>query len=493
MEQELKFALPALPLAQLRRQLAQLPLLAGKRPQRLRLHNTYYDTPQYSLQAQRVALRVRQLGTPTHPTWVQTLKTAGTSLSALSQRGEWEAPLPSAQLSADLMRATPWAELDPKGALFQALRPVFTTTFERLRWTLLLPNASVELALDHGSVLVNGRSTPLYELEIELLSGTPDALFEVATRIGEHLCLLPLHISKAERAFRLAQGTLQEPLHARAPDVHKAQDFATLARRVLRASLLQFTANLYTLRSSAEPEVLHQARVGWRRFRSALKLFAQHHTQGMPAALAALQPLRQQMALLRDLDVLATELLPPYAQAYQGDSAQRATQWQHLQAALQQERLAQRAELLQRLAKPAVGQALLHLIGWLEVGAAAPPTPLDAPGAAAAWVARRVAKLGHGLDRALAGAELADMPQAQQHQLRMLAKRLRYSVEDLHPLLPVKRAKAWQHSATALQEQVGRQRDLQQAIGTVRRLQAASELIGFLRGAAFAASQTPTA
>jgi inorganic triphosphatase YgiF len=496
MELELKFALPLADSAQLEKTLARVALIGRRRPKRQSLHNTYYDNSAHALHALRVALRVRQVGEAHHPRWLQTLKVGGTADSALSQRGEWETPIESAQLSLAPLANTPWAELDPQGALFASLLPVFTTRFERLSWTVDTGEACVEIALDRGTVQMDGRHTPLCELEIELLSGTPDALFEVAGQISQHLCLLPLHLSKAERAYHLARGTLFAPRRAQPPLLSAAMELPEIARSVLREAFLQFTANLYSLHASDAPEVLHQARVGWRRFKSALKLFKQDSSNGLPT-LTPLQDLLSQMAALRDLEVAAYEVLPAFAAAYQDGDATRGLQWQHLQAALEQDHRDRRAALQQALSEPAVGHCLVQLTRWLELHDLAPACRTDKAGtggnagkagvdnkAPSAWLHKRIKKLADALKPALRHGS-ADA--AAQHRLRILSKRLRYSVEGVRVLLPAKRAERWHRLATETQTRIGLERDSLQAIATAQRLRACDGIVGFLRGAAFAA------
>ncbi len=100
-EVELKLALPTSDPAGLANRLARVPVLEGCQPTHQQLHNVYYDTPEQTLRQKRVALRIRRMGSDSQPQWLQTLKTGGRSDSALSQRGEWEVPIPSAQLTFD--------------------------------------------------------------------------------------------------------------------------------------------------------------------------------------------------------------------------------------------------------------------------------------------------------------------------------------------------------------------------------------------------------
>jgi inorganic triphosphatase YgiF len=150
-EVELKLALPSDDPSNLEQRLARLPVLARRKVTHERLHNTYYDTPDDLLNRQRTALRIRRVGSEEPLVWLQTLKMGGSGDSALSQRGEWEAAVPSAALRADRLRVTPWLQLDPEGTVFQSLTPRFTTDFTRTRWTVRNRDGSVvEVALDQG-------------------------------------------------------------------------------------------------------------------------------------------------------------------------------------------------------------------------------------------------------------------------------------------------------------------------------------------------------
>lgn len=111
-EIELKLALPTSDPSTLAQRLARVPELARRKPVRRHLHNVYYDTSDQALCRQRVALRIRRVGSDAQPHWLQTLKTGGSGHSALSQRGEWELTVPSPDLLAlDPLQATPWSPL----------------------------------------------------------------------------------------------------------------------------------------------------------------------------------------------------------------------------------------------------------------------------------------------------------------------------------------------------------------------------------------------
>jgi hypothetical protein len=122
----------------------------------------------------------------------------------------------------------------------------------------------------------------------------------------------------------------------------------------------------------------------------------------------------------------------------------------------------QRRELArQALQQPAVGAALLEITQWLEG-----LTRLMAPGDGApepkvslrCWARRRIA--------------------------RIIAKRMRYSIEALQPLLPGKLSQRWHEQAASLQLSIGATRDVVQAIALVAKLEIEPGIMEFLRGVA---------
>jgi inorganic triphosphatase YgiF len=490
MEIELKLAVPTSHPSSLAKRLAQTPVLARRKATHQHLHNVYYDTPEQILRQERTALRIRRIGSETQPQWLQTLKIGGSSNSALSQRGEWEAPVPSAELDIANLEATPWSGIDPDGVVFRALRPCFVTRFERTSWLVRRRNGSVvEVALDIGQIVAGDKHTPICELEFELKAGQPVALFDLALQIAHSIAVFPLTISKSERGYALAQDGLDTPLRAQPPKLSSKLSLPEAARRVLREMFCQFTTNLNALRNSDDPEVVHQARVGWRRFRSAWRLFKPVFMESEVPSWQALRVLLNFLGELRDLDVARFDTLPPLADAYAAGDTRRTTAWQAMNQSLIHAAQLQRKAVLYALQEPAVGVSLLATTHWLS----------DVPALSALnetrqkhdetlrrWAKRRTRRLHEHFKLALKDANTADSADItdRQHQARILAKQMRYGVEALDSLLPKKRAQRWLEQATGLQTRIGLTRDVVQASALVAKLEVAPELVEFLRGVA---------
>lgn len=481
-EIELKLALPGSDPSGLGRRLARTPILARRKATYLQLHNVYYDTPEQDLRRQRVALRIRRVGGEAQPQWLQTLKTGGRGDSALSQRGEWEAPVPDAALSATALEATPWSAIDPHGTVWAALAPCFATTFERTRWLVRRRDGSeVEVALDIGHIVAGDKRAPICELELELVAGSPAALFTVAQQIARTLAVLPVTTSKAERGYALAQDTLDQPLRAQPPKLSSRLTLRETMRRVLGEMFCQFTGNLDALRNSDDPEVVHQARVGWRRFKSAVRLFKPALGTNTPPPWQSMQALLSILGDLRDLDVACTETLPPLGDVYAGGDARRAAAWQAMTQAVAQATALQRKAMQYALQEPAVGVTLLAATQWLDgLSTSAADALPEKNVSLRRWARRRMMRLHEQLQRA---RQQTDSPE-QLHRVRILAKRVRYGVEALRTLLPAKRTQRWYEQAVRLQTGIGATRDIMQACALVASLETDRGVVEFLRGVA---------
>jgi len=333
----------------------------------------------------------------------------------------------------------------------------------------------VEVSLDIGQIVAGGQCAPLCELELELVAGKPSALFEVAQQIARCVAVLPLNLSKAERGYALLQARLNQPLRARPPALAKGMTLPLAAQIVLREMFCQFTSNLNLLSQTDDPEVLHQARVGWRRFRSAVRLFKPGLAAGQLPDWQPLAPLLAFIGELRNLDVARTDTLPLLADAYRAGNAQRAEKWQAMLQALSDAAQLQRQSIVQALEVPAVGATLLAITQWLEdlPRQQGPTGHEDHESHASRRPLRRWAR-----QRALADTAHPESL----HRARILAKRLRYAIEALQPLLSRRQTKRWLPQAIQLQADIGSARDLQQASVLAARLEIDFGLAEFLRG-----------
>ncbi len=170
------------------------------------MENIYFDTPDCALARERSAIRIRK----TREGWLQTLKAGGGASGGLHSRHEWEMPVAGPGLEAATLLAA--CAGHPIGTALHTvlprLIPLFRTDFTRRIWLLTHAGAEIEAALDRGEVsaTVDGaaRSTPICEIELELLSGDASALLGLAAILRANLPeLKPDNVSKAQRGYAL--------------------------------------------------------------------------------------------------------------------------------------------------------------------------------------------------------------------------------------------------------------------------------------------------
>ncbi|MBS1208740.1 MAG: adenylate cyclase [Proteobacteria bacterium] len=427
-EIELKLAFPPAARAAIR----QHPLLAGaERVGRAQtLINTYYDTPDMALSAQRVALRTRKAGR----LWLQTVKCAAESVGGLSSRPEWEQAFHGHFDFSAVDAEQPRHLLEKHAA---QIVPLFTTNFRRETLSLS-PRDGVRILImiDTGEIVANGRSEPISELELELETGSADDLLALACELAASLPLLPYDPSKAARGYRLFRNEALCPVRASAPvlDPHTPalQAFHGLAWQTLAC----WTANLHGVLHTDDPEFIHQLRLALRRLRSLIRIFAPvlpaDFVRDWPPVLA-----RQaaELACVRDLTVLRDELL---GSAREGDSDQRLPA---LLARTEAEAAAARVGIMVHLAAPGSGLPLLNLSRALRnlPQVANPPTLPE-------LIRQTRQTLLKQTRQRFRHARETRTPDAL-HALRIAIKRLRHVEETFAALVP---GKAHQRTRSAL-------------------------------------------
>ena len=188
-EYELKFKATAQQQA-LVRQLFDAP------EQVIAMETTYYDTPSGQLSARHYTLRRRM----ENGCSVCTLKAP-----AELGRGEWE--LACNDIWAAIPELCKLGAPDDLVSLTQeGLIEVCGARFTRIAKTVVLPEATVEIALDSGVLLGGGREIPLCEIEVELKAGSPQAVAAFAQRLAMGVGLTPEKHSKFRRALALYRG-----------------------------------------------------------------------------------------------------------------------------------------------------------------------------------------------------------------------------------------------------------------------------------------------
>ena len=425
-----------------REKLASASLFVGADTRSDRLVSTYFDTPDLDLRTAGYSLRVRRTGGQR----IQTVKADGGAAAGLFVRPEWEREIDGDRpiLDAD---SGPLAVVVDGEALAQIHR-IFETDVQRTCHMLRFAGAEIELAIDEGRISAGDRREALCELELELESGSPQALFDIVRQLNEEVPLRLGVRSKSERGYGLVAGDNPDAIKADPirldPDGDVRDAFAVITHGCIR----QFRRNEALLMESGGAAPLHQARVGLRRLRSAFSLFKPLLAGDERGDLlrAELRWLAGELGEVRNLDVLIKRTEGGLKDQL---TAARNRSFDHAQG---------------ELASARSRRMMIDLAEWLALGAwrTQPVDPLLAGSHPASFAGEILDRHRRRLKRR--GRGLADLDDEHRHQARIEAKKLRYASEFFASLYPGRKAErryeAFLAALEDLQDQLGELNDL---------------------------------
>src|SRR3990167_5365848 len=472
-ETELKLRIAPEQLARLKRH----PLLKKyqvTRPATRRLHNIYYDTPKLELHKSAMALRLRRAGRQ----WLQTLKGGGSVKAGLHQRNEWEVPVSRAALDFSSPQAAEWEAHLPL-PLRKKLQPVFVTDFSRTSRMLEWQGAQIELCMDHGEVHTEQRSTPICELELELKSGEPTQLFELALALLEIVPFELESVSKAEQGYRLLTGYADKPVKGGAPALARTATLAEALQTLIWSCLLHLQGNLRGAMSSDDAEYLHQMRVALRRLRVVLRMAEKFRADEALSALNGdIAALCVALGRIREWDVFIAETLQPMCARLAGHAGLQA-----LLAISERQCAACYAELRGEIRARELQRLILRFAIWMN-GAYWQPQQGAAVPSAQDFATRRLRKLAKQFVQA--GRQLDTLDNVRLHALRIIAKKLRYSAEFFAALYDRQKTAAFLDALSEVQDVLGQINDVAVAHRLLDELAALPELAAHQEAVALA-------
>lgn len=432
-----------------------------------RLETCYFDTADGRLQRRGLSLRVRRVGRR----YQQALKAGGNGRGLHLDRGEWEVPIDGAEPELD--RLPPPARELLGLVLPGELKPIFTTRVRRQIRHL----DAVEIACDIGEIEAGARREPIAELELELRAGAPAALYELAVALHQQAPSLRLETrSKSARGYHLA-GLASAATARKATRLELPGD-ATVGEAlvlIVRHGLEHVVAHAAVAAAGADPEGVHQMRVGLRRLRSALALFRDEiPAERLGWLKAETKWLAGALGPTRDWDVFLAETLRVLLRRRPQDAGLG-----RLIAAAETARAAGYEQVRAALADPRYSALALRLGLWVETG-----FDDDAGGSPRRRLpmrerAGRLLKRRH--KRALAaGQDFAALSPDARHALRIALKQLRYAIEFFRSLWDDDIVAPYHEALAGLQDVLGHMNDMAVAERLVGALAAADSHAGGL-------------
>lgn len=430
-ERELKFDVPAdWPLPDLA---PLVPVGGVVEMQHVTLKSTYFDTAERDLLASGVSLRQRAGDTDT-----------GWQLKIPAGNARSEVRLPLGR-GRTVPRQLQQLVLGVRAGA--ALAPVAVLHTERAVRRIVTASGSVlaEVADDQVTATILGGSLEISqwrEVEVELVDADEQFLKQAARLLKKSGASPSVAASKIGRALA---GTEPEPEHRSTKTLHG------LIRVYLEAQRAAIISGDLELRR--DRDVVHPTRVGTRRFRSILRIFAAEFDESRAAALdVELAWYAELLGQVRDRQVLRVHLdglLEAFApEVVLGPVATRVDQTLH-----RQEREA-RAALSRAMAGKRYLALITELRGWHEA------SPFVRPDRPAGDVAEFVHAAKRKVNKRLKHAARADHQNEGMHRARKAGKRARYAAELAEPALGtsaralVKRAKKLQDELGGLQDSV---------------------------------------
>jgi inorganic triphosphatase YgiF len=321
------------------------------------------------------------------------------------------------------------------------LRPTIRSDVERTSWRFRRGDSELQADLDIGNIVAGEQTADFAELEIELASGDPSPIVEVAKEIAEGSDARIGVLSKAERGALLAEGRLNRVSKSSPVEMSVDFDVSSAFAAVALACIRHYRLNEPIVLAERKVEALHQARVAMRRLRSSFTIFR--------PAIADDQFLRMreelrwftgQLGDARNLDVYLMRELPDEAR----------------EAAVQRRDEAY-GQVIEAMNSARFRTVLIELAGWVHLGewrhGKLAGTPI------CAFAGKRLDKVWGSIEPT--GRSLTRMSEESRHELRIQVKKMRYATEFFDRLYENgKQKKRFGAAIEQLQELLGKLNDL---------------------------------
>ena len=427
--------------------------LARDRARRQHLKSTYFDTPDMLLKRHGMALRIRREGRRA----IQTLKAPkvdGDLRSALQELLEFETEVGGGKPDLSLIDHEGLRKFFKENRVAEELEPIFMTEFDRQARPLKLSESEIELAIDTGRILADGREQALCEAELELLAGRPAHVFELALMLLDKVPFRLETESKAARGYALIErGQEAIAVKAERPKLSKSMTLAQAFEATLRSGLAHLRANEAVVLEGANPNGVHQMRVAIRRLRALVTAFKRYLEPEFRSFLRReLRVMQQRLGPAREWDVFLTETVSPLTRRLPGEEA---LAWVREGA----DELRREADegARQAILDPRYTVLLLRIELWLETGRHLIPAANSSKDPASTPVGDYATDLLRRRDRKLRkqGKAHRQLSDTELHKLRIRAKEARYAADFFGTLYSDKKLKRYISRLTEIQNCLG--------------------------------------
>jgi triphosphatase len=412
-EIELKFSIQP---EFLRKLASMVPWLGEAQAQNSeQLITAYFDTPQHYLKHHGIFLRVRQSG----DRFKQSIKQTNGI-----QRKEWEHEITKRHPEQKFVEDKALRSMLGKRKVSRSLEAIFETRVQRSSYIWRAGSTRIQIAIDEGGIEARDRRLQIHEVELELKTGDPWELFKLGRALVQNIPATLSFTSKGERGYLLSDGQWGIAKKATTPRLREHMSAQEALRTICYSCMNTFMLNYSMFETAtADVDLVHQMRVSIRRLRAAMTFFEPISRKEESRSLRKeLKWISDLLGSARDFDVWQTKALRPKLSDDRPIKGIAAL-IDHVEA----HRLNSHIRLKQGLKSDRLRVLLLDLSIWLT-----------REESAVGMHEVRKTSVGKYLDRYLrrqldkflkVGKHLEMMDAAEQHRLRIRAKKLRYVVE----------------------------------------------------------------
>lgn len=190
------------------------------KPESVLLENTYIDTPGMDITKRGGMIRVRHYKGSEEDFYEFTVKYGGGVTEGFHKRYEWNARSEDDQFSIERFMSLITTDSDPSDMLSEVfcgikdedLKPICSNSFNRTIYNLAFADSTIEACFDYGLITNSdgSKTDEICELELELKSGEPADIDQLAKIISGKTGCVPLDNTKYGRTLKLATGTDHE-------------------------------------------------------------------------------------------------------------------------------------------------------------------------------------------------------------------------------------------------------------------------------------------
>lgn len=444
-----------------------------------RVHDEYFDTKDWRIFRSGYSLRIRRIGRSREAT----LKALGGRDSTRIERRDITQRIASHTLDALFQTAGPVSErilrVCKRGHLF----PLAEVQTVRRETPLQVDHAAGTLFLDR-SVCSSGEGRAyLHRVELRLTDGQPEVFSSFVDRLKSECSLEPSSGSRYSWAISVAHKPPPQKVK-RSPTVEPTSTIGRVGAALLEAQVSLLLWNEPGTRMGDDPKYVHDMRVAARRVRAALRLLRE---AGVPRDLLDeldenVSTLGSALGAVRDLDVrieqtetlrpslisVARNSLDPYLTFLkkEREPAREAmiryldsADYRSLLSSLKRD-VMKRTTSNEKIAEGTTRGSQPNTASGEGVGAEGLPVPIVAP-RLIRRARRKVVRLGDSLSPTSAASGF--------HHLRVLCKRLRYTLEFMEPVYG-EPCRSMIEDVTKVQDLLGELQDSQVAIDSLRDL-----------------------